>query len=290
MPLVPSAIVHRRCFSAGCILAALGSLIAGAAEEARPRGWDYLESNRFEEALTSFRERLRTPAADSSASEIGYVLALLNTDARGGSSLAEVQQRLQRVRDSAPASQEAIIALYLQARAAAARAEADDYDRAIQLYRTLLHDHRDSYWAEMGATKYALLVLYQPLTPAARLARFTELESLDLAWSHAELKGQYHLTLAFAALRFALPDQTALRHFLEFEQAITQTGWAYRSLYDDDISLAIAEFARRAGRIDLARQYYLRFLENSPRERRKTMVEERLASLPPAAEASPHAK
>ena len=149
-----------------------------------------------------------------------------------------------------------------------------DYARAAKEYEQLAAKHPQSYWAQLGLVKLALLkllVLPEPAEPAARVAAA---ETVLTRLTVPELQRDLHIVIGRASLYQAQPMDGVLAHLI----AADQIG-GLPVLKRGELQIQIGELSRRERRWDQARRYFERFIAENEVDARVYTVKGRLAEM-----------
>jgi hypothetical protein len=152
-----------------------------------------------------------------------------------------------------------------------------DLSAAVARYEELRRLYPDHPLADEAVVRLAIIAFQDPSPPeraAAELARFAALAS-DLR--SADARRDLHLLLADTALRLRHDEAFALEHYLAAEAA-----GIHLAAIRTTVLVSIGELAARLGRPEVARRHLEDYLVFAPRDNRRTLVLERLASLPGA--------
>lgn len=233
-------------------------------------GWQAIQNLMFAEALSLFRNNL---TGDSRSIELGTAVAILHRQPTTRSNIAEALAILEQLTSDAPGSPEAQEAAYLKARLVQLNPFEPDPERALQLYRQLIHDAPDTLFGQLAFLKWAGLTLYSPAVADADVP-FEALEAEGAFLTDPDCRRSFHLLLAEAAQRRHHDDAFALRHYLSAHQE----GLAKPDLRANVLTRIIV-LAQREDRLDLARTHAATFVATFPRDIRITQIKELLADI-----------
>lgn len=149
-----------------------------------------------------------------------------------------------------------------------------DYPRAAREYEQLAGRHPESYWAQLGLVKLALLKLYVLPEPAKPTARIAAAEALLGRLTVPELQRDLHIVLGRAQLFHEQPMDGVLAH-LKVAEGIGGLPILKRA----ELQLQIAELSRREHRWEQARVYFQRFLDENDVDARGYTVKIKLAEI-----------
>lgn len=244
-------------------------LFAAAALHAADSPWDELRQLHFNDARTAF-----AASADSDPWAVfGEALAHLNAQPKTRGHIEEARRLFTTLADSADTDL-SIRARYFLGRIAQVHAYEPDPAAADRIYTDLLAAHPTHPFAQLAASKLALLRLYDPHATTPVATRFAELERYGAALTDKSARRDFHYVMGVAALFFKLPDERALDHLLASADAGMINDQNRANVY-----IRIAEIARRLGQRDVALRHYRLFLEAAPREVRTRYAAERVAEL-----------
>lgn len=201
-------------------------------------------------------------AAESREVLLGRAVTLLNVPPVTPGNLERAARWLESLRGD---DEVGIAATYFLARLEQVHRMPPNPERALRLYEELYHRHPQHPLAQMGWVKAAIWRVYEPGTDFAALERSGE------GLTDPQAVRDFHLAMADAAGRLRLPAEKQLEHLL----AVDRVGVAKRKTAGD-VWVRIAELAREAGQMELAREYARRFLAEFPNDQRAHLVRERL--------------
>lgn len=237
-------------------------------------GWAALADYRAEEALRIFTAAAK--AADPAVvrlAELGRGVTLLALQPVSQAQIEQARSILSALTEN-QADEAALGAWFYLARIAQHhRAQAEPAE-AARCYRRLLELAPDSAWAQSALGRLALLELYAPDGRGTLEQRFARVSDLLGLARTPEARCDLHWLMAEAVAFHRLPEARALPHLIAAEE----TG-RLDVVTRPDVLVQIAELARRTGEAASAREYYLRFLRDYPRDNRDYLVRQRLAAL-----------
>ncbi len=210
--------------------------------------------------------------------ELGQALSFLVIQPKTNANLDRATELLTELSKRPVTDEISQAARYYLARIAHMHRQRVDLPGAKAIYDALIADAPDSFYGSLAQVKVAMIDLYDPKASNQELrARFDRLIPVAKAIADKSARRDLSIILADTALYFEYGDDQALALLLQANQAgITQ------SAAQADILVRIGELARLTGKPALAREYYQRLLDTFPRDRRRLMVMENLASLPTA--------
>lgn len=169
----------------------------------------------------------------------------------------------------------AIRAKYHLARIAQTHRTPNDPETARRLFRELIAAHPGHSYAELATVKLAILELYEPGPDDVRRARFDDFAKAAAALESRSARRDLNFLLADASQRFGYdPART-----LDFLLAADRAGVA-RQMERGNTWVRIGRIAQETGRVEIAREYYTKYLATFIRDNRRRMVMEHLAALP----------
>ena len=163
---------------------------------------------------------------------------------------------------------------YLTGRLYQAHFFTPDFARAAQQYEELAARCPDSYWAQLGLVKLALLKLYVLPEPAGPAARIAAAEALLPRVVIPDLQRDAHSVLGRARLFHGEPLDTVLAHLLAADRIGGLTG-----LKRVELQLQIAELSLREKQWEQSRVYFQRFLDENAVDGRIYTVKSKLAEI-----------
>lgn len=208
---------------------------------------------------------------------LGRAVMLLNAQPKTEANIAEARRLFTALRNENATDEPGIAALFYLARLAQFHERAPDLAAARGHYEELVRRHDAHFLGQLARFKLVVLTLYDAADPAAPPARLAAAEGWGAGIREPSIARDFHVHIADAYLRFAGPLERALEHLL----AADATGASVRDLARALLYVQIAECARELGRVEIARRFYGRFLEEFPRDARGTTIRARLAQLGP---------
>lgn len=148
-----------------------------------------------------------------------------------------------------------------------------DYARAAQQYAQLAARHPQSYWAQLGLVKLALLQLYV-LPESAPAARVAAAEALLPRITVPDLRRDAHIVVGRASLFHAQPMAGVIAHLI----AADRIG-GLSDLKRGELQIQIGELSLREGRWEEARVYFQRFIDENEVDGRVHTVKVKLAEI-----------
>lgn len=232
------------------------------------RAWRAAAESLFPEAQRDFE------TLDGAEAELGDALLLLVRQPKTVANVDLAVSKLLLLVEREPMDEIVCIARYYLGRIEQVHRATPSPDAARGHYRKLIADAPGNFFAECAAIKLALIDLYEVLPAAEHRARFDACRSIAPSLVHSPARRDLALLLADVALQFGYGEDVALEELLQADRlGIT------RPSEQANVWIRIAELARLTGREEIAGDHYRRFLATFGRDSRRTLVEERLASL-----------
>lgn len=165
-------------------------------------------------------------------------------------------------------------ARYYLARIAQVHRTPADPVTARRLFRELIDAHPGHPVAELATVKLAIIELYEPLPDDVRRTRVAEFGKAAAGMRSVSARRDLNLLLADTAQRFGYEPALTL----DFLLAADRDG-IVRQAERGHTWVRIGQLAEEAGRSEVARDYYTKFLASYIRDARRRMVKERLDGL-----------
>jgi len=233
---------------------ALVPCLMGAGESA----WSEMAQYRFKEARAHFS------ALGTREGRLGEAVALLNLQPRTESNVQQAAALLTQIMADGDRDETGLTARYMLARISQMHGATDQEIDAAQRYRELLADSPDNHpLAAQSVIKLAMLTLYSTALPREPSQRLELAAALQGRVKRPEALRDFHLLIGRAFLFYQISPEKALAHFEAAWEAGVQN-FSNRS----DVLVAIAELARKCGRLERARSAYEQFLIEFPRDDR----------------------
>jgi hypothetical protein len=243
-----------------------------AEEQSLSASWAETAYGLFSEAHQGFS------AAQGREAELGKALTLLQLQPKTETNVNAAAVLLEHVLAGGRDDELGITARYFSGRIDQIHRTPVNPTAASLTFTQLIQDHPKHPLAGQAMVKLALIELYNPQSPADRsqaFARFAERAPLQTS---VDARRDLHLLLGKTALRFDLGKDVALDQFT----AALKEGVSSPTLRADTLVCA-GELARELHRDETARLHYQNFLKTFPRDNRRRMIEDALASLPRSA-------
>lgn len=220
---------------------------------------------------------LKTSPAPSA--RLAYAASLLVKQPATRANVDEAEQLLSQLAQTPEDPRTTLIAAYLHARIPHIHRTPADLDTASARYQHLWQTRPDDLLGQESLVKQATIELYRRENPAALFATYA---ATCERFSSPIARRDMHLALADAAQRHHQPDTVALTH-LRAALAAAPSRPPLRA----DLLIRIAELARRTGDLQTAANHYALFIDEFPRDNRRTLALERSQSLQSVADSAP---
>ena len=231
--------------------------------------WELVGRHLANDALAGLRAR-----REQGSREAAFAEAVVRMDSQPVTE-AGLKQVEERLGELARGSDEiAQASAYLIGRLYQAHFFTPDYPRAAQQYEQLAQRHPESYWAQLGLVKLALLQLFVLPEPAGPAARMAAAETLLPRVTVPELRRDLHIVLGRAGLFHEQPLDAVLAHLVEADRI-----GGLAMLKRGELQVQIGELSRRAGRWEQAGIYFQRFVDENDVDGRVHTVKVKLAEI-----------
>jgi len=253
---------------------AAGIAAATASENPLQQGWDNLDGFLFNEAHTSFSRATGFSGSAERERKLGEAVTLLNVQPRTGGNISRATALLQELADAKISDDTDTFARFFLARTLEMHQAPADLAKARAIYLDLLESRPGTPLAEYGASKIALIDLYDNIPAAEFARRVGELEKLEPLLKTSQGRREFHANIGIACAEQDGPPDIMLRHLLAADkEGFTQ--WQTESI----VWVLIADAAEKGGDKELARQYYQKFTGKYKRDNRYYTIQERLKRL-----------
>lgn len=209
------------------------------------------------------------PTATNGTAPLQGALAALQKQPLPEADRQRIMAELNALTQGAPDAEAGISAAYLLGRLRQFNGEAEEPPEFLALIRR----HPQHPLAQLARVKLIMRRLYAvDATPPA--ARLKAAEALGQELTLPVLQSDFHLVMGDAYVFFGDQRALALAHFVAAER-LGISGSATRGT----VLVQIGELARLTGDKPLAARSYRAFLDNYPRDIRRTIVGDRLAEV-----------
>lgn len=257
-----------------CALLLAAPALADSQESDLGEVWDLAGQSRFADALRLV-EPLPSPTAEPApAHQLARAVILLNTPPTTEGRLDEAARLLEDVSFSGAPETELAAAGYFLARIEAVHRLQPNLYRAGNLYESTWQRHPHTSWGQLAALRWLALRLAGGLDNLDAATRLREAENLAGAFTHTDLRKDFHLLLAHAWARLDRDPPRILHHLRQAESL----GIAHAQTRAD-VYCAIASHAQALGDDALAIAYYEKYLSEFRRDARRHHVTKVLHEL-----------
>jgi hypothetical protein len=234
---------------------------------------------RFEEAAAAFASIAGEgdPASPTRSARLGQAVAALQAQPRTENGVRTALAALDALAAETPADEAAIAAAFLAARVVQDHLSSGDPPEAARRFRRLHAAHASHPLGQIAWVRWALLSLYdgrEPTDTTSAGDRIARIEREGAALTDRIAVRDFHLLLAYAYPDLAPSDEAMLRHLIAAE-ATGLLRWQTRR----DVYVQIVETALALGRADVVRGYFDRYESAYPRDQRRQLLRERIATL-----------
>ena len=254
-----------------CIGADNQATDAVKAESEIKAAWQSTSLGLFNEANRSFA------SLSGDEARLGEAVTLLLRQPKTDGNVDRAEELLSSLIQKSPDSSLAITARYYLGRIAQTHRTPTNPDAARKIFRELIAAHPHHFYADLATVKLALIELYDQVPDDTRRARFDTFASLASGLKSPSARRDLSILLADSSQRFGYDPVIALDLLLVADQV----GIA-RRIEQGNTWIRIGQLAQDAGRVEVARTYYNKYLATFIRDNRRRMVMERLAALPAA--------
>ncbi len=231
--------------------------------------WQSASLGLFNEANRSFA------ALSGDEARLGEAVTLLLRQPKTDGNVSRSSELLSSLIKESPDSPLAITAHYYLGRIAQTHRTPNDPAAARTIFRELIAAHPGHAYADLATVKLAIIDIYDQVPEDTRRARFDTFAALAPGLKSPTARRDLSILLADSAQRFGYDPVISLDLLLVADQV----GIARRN-EQGNIWIRIGQLAQDAGRVEVARTYYTKYLATFIRDNRRRMVMERLAALP----------
>ena len=257
------------------LISGAAKAVVGEPERSLEGALEAIQRHSFNEAL-EFAPRTdghRKEAADPIA--FTRALAILNKQPKTQGNTERAARLFKKLHQAAPGSEIGIASLYFLGRIQQIHRHPFNQEEALRTYRLLSNQYKEHFFGQLAAHRIAMIQLYHPsLKLSERQELFLELESLGEAMPNRHIRSSFHFLMGRASLRLDLPAEVSLEHYLKCARL-----GIVADKFRGNVFLSTANLAQELGRKELAREYYAKFLGEFERDKRATLVKDRLAEL-----------
>lgn len=248
---------------------------AASSEAALVEAWQNTATGLFNEANQAFA------ALPGDEARLGEAVTLLLRQPKTDANIDRASTLLSDIVKKSPGTDLAVTAQYYLGRIEQAHRSPANPRAAGEIFRELIARHQGHPYADLATVKLAILELNEQLPEDERRARFDSFAVIAPGLKSASARRDLCITLADSAQRFGYSPEITLDLLLAADKA----GLA-RRVEQGNAWVRIGQLAQDAGRNEIAREYYGKYLRYFIRDNRRLMVSERLAALPAPAAAN----
>ena len=230
----------------------------------------------YHEAADEFGDLLDEHRGNVIQLKFGLALNLINKQPKTQANLERARGLFSEVYSSEGMDGLGVAARYYVGRIWEVHQLDADLAEAERIYGEIIAAHPHHFYAQLAATRYALIRFYTVASREERMERFEELEPLAENLVRPGIRSQFHNLMGDLATRYELPLEKALYHYREAVAAGIQNFRIRR-----DVLVSVGEIARELGEVSIAVEFFERFLREFPRDKRNILIRERLTLLRP---------
>ena len=249
--------------------------VVGEPEISLEGALEAIQRHSFNEAL-EFAPRTDGHSEESAASiAFTRALAILNKQPKTQGNTERAARLFKKLNQAASGSEIGVASQYFLGRIAEIHRHPFNQEEALRYYRLLSNQHREHFFGQLAGHRIAMIQLYDPsLSLSERQELFLELESLGEAMPNRHICSSFHFLMGRISLRLDLPTEVSLDHYLKCARL-----GIVADRFRGNVFLSIGNLARELGRKELAREYFAKFLGEFERDKRATLVKDRLAEF-----------
>ncbi len=226
------------------------------------------------EAADEFDDLLDEQRGNVTDLKFGLALNLINKQPKTQANLERARGLFSEVYSSEGMEGLGVTARYYVGRIREVHQFDSDLVEAERIYGEILAANPRHFYAQLAATRYALIRFYTVASREEQMERFEELEPLAENLVRPGIRSQFHNLMGDLATRYELPLEKALYHYREAVSAGIQNFRIRR-----DVLVSVGEIAKELGEVSIAVDFFERFLREFPRDKRNILIRERLAVL-----------
>ena len=239
------------------------------------RAWTLASRYRFNEARREFRQLERSDDERvSRRARYGHALALLNVIPKTVGNIEKAEELFRALAEGPESDSITVRSIYHLGRIKELHQRQPDWEAAAQFYWRMIREWPEDLFTQLAIVKLATIRIYEPTSREEKLRRYGELESLEWLLTLPAARRDYHYVMGVASLSLEISKEQALRHLLACVDAGIKSPRIRINTY-----CRIGVTAKQLGKFDLARKYFLRFLEEAPRDLRSRMIRDHLEEL-----------
>ncbi len=256
---------------AACALAH-GSLAASDTASLET-AWNKAAKLLTNEALIEFESIREAGGADAREAQFGVALMLLKVQPKTEGNIQRAAELFDQVAAQG-ADNLSALAMYYRARVEQVHRYEPAPDKAAALFTTLIEKYPQHPVAQGAVVKRALISVYDESALEVKRDRLASLEQAAEALTDASARRDLHLVVADSYARLFNDDERALANLLAADRiGIT------RSKSRAHVWVRIGSLAERTGKLEVAADYYRRFLDKYQRDNRHFTIAQRMKNL-----------
>ena len=269
------AAAYRGRHIVGLLILMLGpSLANGKIALTEDSAWEKTGRFLYHEAVDEFGDLLASGAGGTSDLKFGLALNLINRQPKTQANLDRAERLFSEVYSAEGMEGLGIASKYYSGRIKEVHQRKAELAEAEEIYAQIIAANPRHFFAQLAATRYALIRFYSVESLEERRSRFLELEALADNLIRPSVRSHFHSLMGDLAARYEISLEKSLYHYREAVAAGIQNFRIRR-----DVLVSIGEIARELGDVPVAVEYYERFLREFPRDTRRVLIKERLVAL-----------
>ena len=259
----------------GLLILMLGpSLANGKIALTEDSAWEKTGRFLYHEAVDEFGDLLASGDGGTSNLKFGLALNLINRQPKTQANLDRAERLFSEVFSAEGMEGLGIVSKYYSGRIKEVHQRKAELAEAEEIYAQIIAANPRHFFAQLAATRYALIRFYSVESLEERRSRFLELEALADNLIRPSVRSHFHSLMGDLAARYEISLEKSLYHYGEAVAAGIQNFRIRR-----DVLVSIGEIARELGDVPVAVEYYERFLREFPRDTRRVLIKERLVAL-----------
>ena len=266
---------YRRRLILGLFILSLGpSLAGGKVAPSEDSAWEKTGRFLYHEAVDEFGDLLTSGHGGSSNLKFGMALNLINKQPRTQANLDRAERLFSEVYSAEGMEGLGVASRYYSGRIKEVHQRKAELAETEGIYAQIIAANPRHFFAQLAATRYALILFYSVESQEERRSRFLQLEALAENLIRPSIRSHFHSLMGDLAARYEISLEKSLFHYREAVAAGIQNFRIRR-----DVLVSIGEIARELGNVPVAVEYYERFLREFPRDTRQVLIQERLVTL-----------
>ena len=266
---------YRQGLILGLSILVLGPPLAGGkVPPSEDCAWEKTGRFLYREAADEFGDLLASGGGHPSSLKFGLALNLINKQPKTQANLDRAERLFSEVYSAEGMNGLGIASKYYSGRIKEVHQRREELAEAERIYAQIIAANPRHFFAQLAATRYALIRFYSVESPEERRSRFLQLEALVENLIGPSIRSHFHSLMGDLAARYEISLEKSLYHYREAVAAGIQNFRIRR-----DVLVSIGEIARELGNVPVAMEYYERFLREFPRDARHVLIQERLVAL-----------